>query len=45
MKFWIDALSTGGYTWNIEDDDTKNVRLLKGQWTISQRGKLIYKEK
>ena len=39
------SLSTGGYTWNIEDDDTKNVRLLKGQWTISQRGKLIYKEK
>lgn len=38
-------LPKGGYAWNIEDDDTKNVRLIEGIWTISQRGKVIYKQK
>lgn len=36
------TLPAGGYAWNVEDDDTKNVRLEAGRWTISQRGSLIY---
>jgi hypothetical protein len=28
----------------VEDDDTKNVRLEDGEWTVSQRGRLIYQE-
>jgi hypothetical protein len=38
------SLPSGGYAWNVEDDDTKNVRLNQGSWTISQRNKLIYKK-
>ena len=39
-KYWIAALYLrGGYAWNVEDDDTKNVRLENDKWTISQRGK------
>lgn len=29
------SLPSGGYAWNVEDDDTKNVRLIDGLWTIS----------
>lgn len=36
------ALPAGGYAWNVEDDDTKNVRLVDGKWTISQRGRTIF---
>ena len=36
------GLPAGGYVWNVEDDDTKNVRLEDGRWTVSQRGRLIY---
>ncbi|WP_294628229.1 hypothetical protein [uncultured Bacteroides sp.] len=36
---------SNGYAWNVEDDDTKNVRFIDGVWTISQRGKLIYTQK
>lgn len=39
------SLPSGGYAWNVEDDDTKNVRLVDGLWTISQRGKLVYSQK
>lgn len=39
------ALPGGGYAWNIEDDDTKNVKLENGLWTISQRSKVIYIQK
>ena len=39
------GLPSGGYAWNVEDDDTKNVRLIDGLWTISQRNKLIYSQK
>ena len=39
------GLPSGGYAWNVEDDDTKNVRLIDGLWTISQRDKLIYTQK
>ena len=28
-------LPGGGHAWNIEDDDTKNVRQADGQWVIS----------
>ena len=38
------GLPAGGYAWNVEDDDTKNVRLEDGEWTVSQRGRLIYQE-
>lgn len=38
------SLPAGGYAWNMEDDDTKNVRLENGKWTVDQRGKLIYKQ-
>nr|WP_302829607.1 hypothetical protein [uncultured Bacteroides sp.] len=38
------GLPAGGYAWNVEDDDTKNVRQENGEWTVSQRGKLIYKQ-
>ncbi len=39
------GLPSGGYAWNVEDDDTKNVRLIDGLWTISQRNNLIYSQK
>ena len=38
------SLPAGGYAWNEEDDDTKNVRLENGKWTVSQRAKLIYQQ-
>ena len=38
------SLPAGGYAWNMEDDDTKNVRLENGKWTVGQRGNLIYKQ-
>lgn len=38
-------LPNGDHAWNIEDDDTKNVRQIEGTWTISQRGKVIYRQK
>jgi hypothetical protein len=34
----------GAYAWNIEDDDTKNIRRVNGEWIIEQRAKLLYKE-
>ena len=44
-RYWIGAHSqSGGYAWNVEDDDTKNVRRINGKWTISQRGKTIYSQ-
>ena len=39
------SLPAGGYAWNVEDDDTKNVLFDKGGWTISQRGNLVYSQK
>ena len=45
MRFWSAvAFLRGGYVWNVEDDDTKNVRLEDGRWTVSQRGRLIYRQ-
>ena len=38
------GLPSGGYAWNVEDDDTKNVRFENGKWTVCQRGKLIYRQ-
>lgn len=37
-------LPSGGYAWNVEDDDTKNVKLDNGVWTISRRGRIIYSQ-
>lgn len=36
------TLPKGGYVWNVEDDDTKNVRFTDGKWLIEQRGKVLY---
>ena len=36
------SLPSGVYVWNVEGDDTKNVRLVNGIWTISRRDGLIY---
>lgn len=38
------SLPAGGYAWNVEDDDTKNVRMVDGVWTISQRQTEIYRQ-
>lgn len=38
------GLPSGGYAWNVEDDDTKNVHQENGEWTVSQRGRVIYKQ-
>lgn len=38
------TLPSGEHVWNVEDDDTKNVRLENGVWTISQRNKLVYRQ-
>ncbi len=38
------TLPSKEYVWNVEDDDTKNLRYQDGCWTISQRGKLIYQQ-
>lgn len=38
------SLPDGGYAWNVEDDDTNNVRHDNGKWTISRRGNLIYSQ-
>ena len=37
-------LPGGGSAWNVEDDDTKNVRLANGRWIIEQRGKTLYEQ-
>ena len=38
------TLPTGEHVWNVEDDDTKNLRYTDGCWTISQRGKLRFQQ-
>lgn len=38
-------LSDGGTVWNVEDDDTKNLRKVDGRWRILQRNKVIYQQK
>ena len=38
------GLPSGGYAWNVEDDDTKNVHQENGEWTVSRRGRVIYKQ-
>lgn len=35
-------VALGEPVWNVEDDDTKNVRKFNGDWVIEQRGKVIY---
>ena len=37
-------LPSGDSVWNVEDDDTKNVRRVNGLWTVSQRGRLLYRQ-
>lgn len=38
------TLPSGTHVWNVEDDDTKNVRReADGQWTISQRTSIIFR--
>lgn len=38
------TLPKGGFAWNVESDDTKNVTQTNGLWTISQRGVELYRE-
>lgn len=38
------ALPDGGYAWNIEDDDTLNVRLVDGKWLVEQRMQTLYQQ-
>lgn len=38
------TLPNGKHVWNIEDDDTKNLSFTDGCWTISQRGKILFKQ-
>lgn len=35
-------LPQGGSAWNVEDDDTKNVRQIDGRWVIEQRNQVLY---
>lgn len=38
------TLPSGAHVWNMEDDDTKNVRReANGQWTISQRTSILFR--
>lgn len=37
-------LPKGGHAWNVEDDDTYNVRQIDGKWIIERRGNLLYQE-
>lgn len=38
-------LPSGEHVWNIEDDDTKNIRYTDNCWTVNQRGKLMFKQR
>lgn len=38
------TLPSGEHIWNVENDDTKNVRYADNCWTVSQRGKLLWKQ-
>lgn len=38
------SLPGGGYAWNVEDDDTKNVTRENGAWIITQRQKILYRQ-
>ena len=38
------TLPDGKHVWNIEDDDTKNLNFADGCWTLSQRGKILFKQ-
>lgn len=38
------TLPNGKHVWNIEDDDTKNLNFIDGCWTVSQRGKMRFKQ-
>lgn len=37
-------LPSGEYVWNVEDDDTPNVRKVDGKWVIERRGQIQYCE-
>ena len=38
------SLPSGGYAWNVEDDDTFNVRRTEQGWIIERRGTTLYRE-
>ena len=38
------SLPEGGYAWNIEDDETYNLRQVDGQWVLEQRGQVLYRQ-
>ena len=38
-------LPNGKYAWNMEDDDTYNIRFTENQWVIEKRGRILYSTK
>lgn len=38
------TLPGDGFAWNVEDDDTMNVRKVDNKWVIEQRGNLLFSE-
>lgn len=39
------TLPSGGYAWNIEDDDTYNLRRdVSGEWIAEKRGNVLYRQ-
>lgn len=39
------GLPSGGYTWNLEDDDTYNLRKdSTGTWIVERRAKILYRQ-
>ena len=38
------VLPSGASVWNVEDDDTKNVRRIDSRWIVECRGRVLYRE-
>ena len=38
------TLFSGAHVWNVEDDDTWNLRRTDGLWTVSKRGKVLFSQ-
>ena len=38
------TLASGAHVWNIEDDDTYNVRCTNGCWIVSRRNQVMFRQ-
>ncbi len=38
------TLPDGRHVWNVEDDDTENLGLADGCWTVSRRGRTLFRQ-